>query len=110
MAIYVRRYDNCTPAIDSVTGDVVAYTGSAIAVTNDTLGILKATITDPNDQLRPLLKNIVEIAPGATANVAASLTDLTDTAVTTQSIVVIMVEGATNPEAFVGATAAIAYA
>jgi len=101
MAIYVRRYHNCTPLTDDA-GAVVPYTGSGVSVTNDTEGILKVTVTNPSRQLEPLKEYIVDIKP-------AGLLDRDCAAITTQSECVAIVEGSTVPEYFSAATA-IAYA
>lgn len=108
MAIYVRRYHNCTPLHDSVTGLPVAYTtaGAAIAVTNDTEGILKVTITNPARPQEPMKEYILDIQPGTTANFTTGLNDRTGAAITADSIIVAIVEGQTVPE-FYNATTAL---
>ena len=108
MAIYIRRYHNCTP-LHTSAGVVVPYVGVAVPVTNNTEGILKVTVTNPARQLEPLKEYIVDIQPGATANIPASLLDRDGDAITTQSECVAIVEGSSVPEYF-SAASAIAYA
>jgi len=108
MAIYVRRYHNCTP-LATDAGVVSAYTGAAVTVTNDTEGILKVTVTNPARQLEPLKEYIVNIQPGATGDIPAGLLDRDGAAITGQSECVAIVEGQTVPEYFSAATA-VAYA
>jgi|LGOV01.1.fsa_nt_gb hypothetical protein len=108
MAIYVRRYHNCTPLTDDA-GAIVPYTGSGVTVTNDTEGILKVTVTNPARQLEPLKEYILNIEPGAVGTIPATLLDRDGVAITTQSECVAIVEGSTVPEYFSAATA-IAYA
>ncbi len=108
MAIYVRRYHNCTP-LATDAGAAVPYVGNAVTVTNDTEGILKVTVTNPARQLEPMKEYIVNIQPGTTGDIPAGLLDRDGVAVTTQSECVAIVEGQTVPEYFSAATA-IAYA
>ena len=104
MAIFVRRYHNCTP-LATDAGAVVPYTGAAVTVTNDTEGILKVTVTNPARQLEPLKEYIVDIQPGSTGDIPAGLLDRDGVAITTQSECVAIVEGSTVPEYFSAAAA-----
>ncbi len=108
MAIYVRRYHNCTP-LTADDGSIVPYAGSGVTVTNDTEGILKVTVTNPERQLEPLKEYILDIQPGTDGIIPAGLLDRNGDAITTQSECVAIVEGQTVPEYFSAATA-IAYA
>ena len=109
MAIYVRKYHQCTPLVDHL-GAVAAYTGSAVTVTNDTEGIIKVTVTNPSRQQEPLIEYAVTIQPGTTGDVPAGLLDRDGVAITTQSEVVLLTDGSTNTEPLIGATTAITYA
>lgn len=109
MAIYVRKYHQCTPLVTHL-GAVATYTGAAVAVTNDSEGIIKVTVTNPKRQQEPLIEHAVVIQPGTTANVPAGLLDRTGAAITTQSEVVLLTDGSTNTEPLIGAAAAITYA
>jgi hypothetical protein len=106
MAIYVRRYHNCTPLLDH-TGAHSAYTtaGGAIAVTNDTEGILKVTITNPARPQEPMKEYILDVQPGTTTNFTTGLTDRDGNAITADSELVAIVEGQTVPEFFSAAAA-----
>lgn len=86
----IKRYMNCIP-----TGST--YTGAEdTSVVNETEGILKVTVTNPDRPLEPMKEYIVNVQPGDTATVPAGLMDRDGSLITSAEIVVI-VEGSTVP-------------